>query len=100
MSESLHQEIHLDPSVAIAILKERTEVLGREMRELKENQRRELEALRESQDKLSGKVDRVLTVMSEARGGWRTVVYVGGVASAVASAVAWIIGHFIKRGGV
>jgi len=38
-------------------------------------------------------IDRTL---SEAKGGWKTLVVVGGVASSIGAAVAWIANHFWK----
>lgn len=89
----------MDTAVAIAVLKERTEVLGREMRDLKEAQQRNLEEMRASQKDLASKLDAVLTTMSEARGGWRTVVLMGSVSSTLGAAFAWIVNHFARGGG-
>ncbi len=87
-----------NPAVAIAVLRERTEVLGREMRELKEQQRRELEDIRAGQKALAEKLEAVLTVMSEARGGWRTLMLVGGMAATVGSGLTWLVNLFMHRG--
>lgn len=85
-------------AVMVAVLRERTEVLGREMRELKEAQREQREEMRQSQKDLAVKLDAVLSVMSEARGGWRTLMVIGGVSSALGAALAWVIDHFLNRG--
>jgi hypothetical protein len=86
-------------AVMVAVLRERAEVLGREMRELKDTQRRDMEEVRTSQKELAAKLDAVLTVMSEARGGWRSVVLMGGVSATLAGGIAWILEHLVKRGG-
>lgn len=80
--------------VMVAVLRERTEVLGREMRELKDAQREQREEMRRSQEALAKKLDDVLTVMSEARGGWRTLMVIGGAAGSVGAGLAWAISHF------
>ena len=85
-------------AVMVAVLRERTEVLGREMRELKEAQREQREEMRQAQKDLATKLDAVLTVMSEARGGWRTLLVIGGVSSTAGAALAWAIDHFLNRG--
>ncbi len=85
-------------AVMVAILRERTEVLGREMRELKEAQREQREEMRRSQEALSKKLDAVLTVMSEARGGWRTLMVIGGASGSVGAVLAWAFSHFGGRG--
>lgn len=86
-------------AVMVAVLRERTEVLGREMRELKDAQREQREEMRRSQEALAHKLDDVLAAMSEARGGWRTVMLMGGAATALSGAVTWLITHFSNRGG-
>lgn len=80
--------------VMIAILRERTEVLGREMRELKEAQRAQMIEMRVAQEKLSDKLDDVLAVMSEARGGWRTLMLMGGAAGSLGAGITWVINHW------
>lgn len=42
---------------------------------------------------LSAKLDTVNTTLTEARGGWRTLMIVGGAASSVTAALAWLIQH-------
>lgn len=83
----------------IAVLRERTEVLGRELRELKAEHRDQMREQKENMRLLADKLDAVLTVMSEARGGWRTVMLVGGMGTSVGAGLAWIFDHFVRRGG-
>lgn len=89
----------MDPdntAVAIAVLRERTEVLGREMRELKDAQRAQMLEMRQAQQELNKKMDAVLTAMSEARGGWKTLMLVGGMAASIGAVLAWCADHFAR----
>jgi hypothetical protein len=38
----------------------------------------------------------VLLTLSEARGGWKTLMFVGGAASSLGAAIAWVIQHLGK----
>jgi hypothetical protein len=49
--------------------------------------------LQESNQQLTAKLDQVLLTLSEARGGWRTMMIVGGAASSVGAALSWIVQH-------
>lgn len=42
------------------------------------------------------KLDQVLATLSEARGGWRTLMLVGGAASAAGGLISWAVTHFVK----
>lgn len=84
-------------SVAIAVLRERTEVLGREMREMKEAQREQMAELRQQNKEIADKMEAVLTVMSEARGGWRTMMLLGGASSTVGAGLAWLVQSLSHR---
>lgn len=81
-------------AVMIAVLRERTEVLGREMRELKEAHREQMAELRASNKAVAEKMDSVLTVMSEARGGWRTLMLMGGAAGSIGAGLTWVMSHW------
>jgi prefoldin subunit 5 len=52
--------------------------------------------LEESNQQLTAKLDQVLLTLSEARGGWKTLMVVGGAASAAGGVVTWVIEHFFK----
>lgn len=41
----------------------------------------------------SEKLDRVLNQLAEARGGWRTLMLIGGAAGSIGSGITWIISH-------
>lgn len=55
-----------------------------------------MDDLQESNKQLTAKLDQVLLTLSEARGGWRTLMLVGGAASSVGAGLAWAIQHFAK----
>jgi prefoldin subunit 5 len=52
--------------------------------------------LEESNQQLTEKLDQVLLTLSEARGGWKTLMVVGGAASALGALIAWVVQHFVK----
>jgi len=52
--------------------------------------------LQESNHELTAKLDQVLLTVSEARGGSKTLMVVGGAASSAGAAVAWIIQHMVQ----
>lgn len=52
--------------------------------------------LQESNAQLTAKLDQVLLALSEARGGWRTLMLVGGAASTAGAGLAWVFQHFAK----
>lgn len=52
--------------------------------------------LEESNQQLTAKLDQVLLTLSEARGGWKTLMAVGGAASAAGGFATWVAQHFFK----
>lgn len=52
-----------------------------------------MEALKETNQQQSAKLDQVLLTLSEARGGWKTLMAVGGAASLVTGLIGWLISH-------
>jgi hypothetical protein len=52
--------------------------------------------LQEVNKQQSDKIDKVLLALSEARGGWRTLMLVGGAASTAGAALAWVVEHLTK----
>lgn len=56
-----------------------------------------VDGLKASNAQLTLKVDQVLAALSEARGGWRTLMMVGGAASTLGAGLSWAIQH-IPRG--
>lgn len=55
-----------------------------------------MEDLQESNKQLTVKLDQVLLALSEARGGWRTLMLVGGAASTLGGVATWVFQHFSK----
>lgn len=53
-----------------------------------------LDDLRASNQQLQSKLDQVLLALSEARGGWRTLMLVGGAASSIGAGLTWLLQHF------
>lgn len=52
--------------------------------------------LQESNHELTVKLDQVLLTVSEARGGSKTLMVVGGAASSAGAALAWIVQHMVQ----
>lgn len=50
--------------------------------------------LRATNAELDRKLDQVLFQMAEARGGWRTLMLIGGAAGTLGSALTWVIGQW------
>ena len=42
---------------------------------------------------MTNKLDQVLAALSEAKGGWKLMMAIGGAAGALAAGVAWMISH-------
>lgn len=54
----------------------------------------EIAHLKTSAAQQNEKLDRVLATLAEARGGWRTLMAIGGAVAALASGAAWLISHW------
>lgn len=50
--------------------------------------------LRATNAQTNEKLDKVLAQLAEARGGWRTLMLVGGAASTMGGAVTWALSHW------
>lgn len=55
-----------------------------------------LAGVEQSNQQLTAKLDQVLLTLSEARGGWKTLMLVGGASTTVGGAIAWTLQHFVK----
>lgn len=73
-------------SLQIARLEERMAVMHRDM----QAQQTQLVEMR-------GQLDQVLAALSEARGGWRTLMWIGGAAAAAGGFVSWFLNHVQLR---
>lgn len=49
--------------------------------------------LRASNTLQNEKLDKVLAQLAEARGGWRTLMLIGGAAGSIGSAITWVLQH-------
>lgn len=56
-----------------------------------------VEHLERTVSAMDEKLDVLTTYMSEARGSWRTLLAIGGLASACGAGVAWLIGLIFHR---
>lgn len=52
--------------------------------------------IKASQAETVEKLDAVLLKLSEARGGWRTLMLVGGAASSLGAGLTWLVAHMPK----
>lgn len=46
-----------------------------------------------STHELDQKLDMVLTQLAQARGGWRTLMLIGGAAGSIGSGITWLVSH-------
>ena len=70
-------------SLQIARLEERMATMHRDMA----TQQEQLAALQEQ-------MTQVLSALSEAKGGWRTLMLLGGAATAFGAVISWALAHF------
>jgi phage shock protein A len=52
-----------------------------------------LEAQNKTLAAVTKELSEIKTTLSEARGGWKTLIYIGGASAAAASAVTWVLQH-------
>lgn len=69
-------------SLQIARLEERMATMDRDMK-----------AQTERLDQMKHQLEQVLSALSEAKGGWRTLMLLGGAAASAGGLVAWMITH-------
>lgn len=81
MTESSEQRT----AVTLAVLQTEVEYLKTGMAELKASNAAQ-----------TVKLDQVLAQMSEAKGGWRTLLLIGGAASTMGAGMAWLFEHVVK----
>jgi hypothetical protein len=84
---TFNQEALSQAHIAIAVLETKVEAQGRELGELKK-----------MIETLGGKVDRVADTLTEARGGWRFMMLLGGAGSVFGGLLTWAINHLSVRG--
>lgn len=49
--------------------------------------------LRATNTQQNEKLDKVLAQLAEARGGWRTLMLIGGAAGSIGSGLTWVLSH-------
>ena len=50
----------------------------------------QIETLAAKMDRMEQKIDQIETTLSEAKGGWRVIMWVAGASGAAGAAVSWI----------
>lgn len=80
-----HQQELTEARINIARLEQNVEHLSASVVDLK-NMQAEMDV----------KLAAILTKLSEARGGWRTLMLVGGAASSLGAGITWIVHHMPK----
>lgn len=56
--------------------------------------RAHIENVQATQQALSRDIHELQEMMSEAKGGWRTVMLLGGIAASIGSLISWLIANF------
>ncbi|MDE2419522.1 MAG: hypothetical protein KGN32_17160 [Burkholderiales bacterium] len=85
--ETINQEALQNAHIQIAVLETKVEAQGREIGELK--------AMIQA---LGVKLDGVATTLTEARGGWKLMMLLGGGAATFGSVITWIATHLSTKG--
>jgi uncharacterized coiled-coil protein SlyX len=62
-------------------------------------QNKTLEAQSKTLEHLATQLAAVSTTLAEARGGWRTLIWIAGASASAAGAVTWILQHLTFRVG-
>lgn len=88
MSDSLHQSEALTQArIDIAALEVQVETIGREMGELKAGMAELVRTMNAMRDQ-----------MTEARGGWRVLMAIGGASATAGGFIAWVAEHLLGKG--
>ena len=54
----------------------------------------DMDSMKEDVAAIRKSIEEINKTLSEAKGGWKTLVVVGGIASSLGATVAWIANHF------
>lgn len=57
----------------------------------------QLTEIKSRQAAIDSKLDLVVNQLSEAKGGWRTLMLIGGAATTVGAAVSWFVQHLARH---
>lgn len=85
--DTLNQEALQNAHIQIAVLETKVEAQGREIGELK--------AMIAT---LGVKLDAVANTLTEARGGWKLMMLLGGGAATFGSVITWVATHLSAKG--
>lgn len=85
-----HQEAIAQASIKIAVLENQVKALADQNADLK----RTLDKLFEKFDTVSATVANINATLSEARGGWKMLMLVGGASASFGAAVVEVMRHF------
>lgn len=58
----------------------------------------EVDQIKTKQTQMDGKLDQVLERLSEAKGGWRALMLLGGAGATLGAALTWLLTHTIHIG--
>ena len=61
------------------------------------NMKQEFQKLENKVDEIDEKLDQVLEALHGAKGGWKLMMFVAGIASALAGIVAWSLDHITLK---
>ena len=86
MSDNFHQE-EVQRAVELAVLREQFLSLNKHVSELETRIKT-----------VDGKLDEVLSKLSEAKGGWRTLMWLGGAGATVGAMLTWLATHTFTIG--
>jgi hypothetical protein len=64
-----------------------------------ESQNRTLEAQNSVLAELTRELSEIKTTLAEARGGWKTLLWIGGASASAATAVTWVLQHLSFKVG-
>lgn len=53
----------------------------------------QIQQITERQSRIDGKLDTVISELSQAKGGWRVMMLVGGAASSLGAGFTWVLQH-------
>lgn len=53
----------------------------------------QLSSMRHTLEKMDERMEAMETQLAEARGGWRTLVWLGGAAASMGAAMSWVVSH-------
>jgi hypothetical protein len=80
-----HQEQLSQAHIAIAVLETKVDAQGKD-----------IERLTKMVETLAAKLDAVASTLTEARGGWRAMMLLGGAGATFGGLIAWAVEHVLR----